>query len=106
MSVWIEWEGYGVEGNFVFMIAGWIEDTPVERTLLARALREIGVTQSPPNSHVLAETVEFQLSWYGFMDGEILPSECDEDGFTPEGDKVDAARACTFAVLEAQPALS
>jgi hypothetical protein len=96
---WVEWEGNGVDGDFIFMINAWIEDSTSERSLLAHALRSIGVTSRILSAHSLATAAELELGWYGFIDGYLVPEVCNETGFTPSGDQVDTARRCTFAIL-------
>lgn len=100
MASWVEWDGQGIDGNFVFVDDAWREDSPSERALLAHSLRAIGVTDNSANAHKLAESVEFHLSWYGYLAGELFPDVCDERGYTKDGSKVETPpQKCTFAVL-------
>lgn len=99
ITTWTEWEGVGVDGNFIFVIDSWHEDTPAERTVLARALKDIGVTSSVVSAQRLAEACHFDLGHYGYPEGELFPEVCDREGFTHNGDSVDVVRTCTFAVL-------
>lgn len=100
---WIEWEGIGVDGNFVFLIDSWRDDNPSERTLLARTLKDIGVTSSIANAQKMAESCELKHAYYGYPEGELFPEICDSRGFTCGDVPVDIARTCTFAILRSNP---
>lgn len=94
---WQEWDGnLGPQGDFIFVRDGTLVG---DRGLLAEALRADGIASGLGWGYRLSEDAQYLPGFYGYVDDELLPTACNEQGETSEGDQVRRVMPCVFAIL-------
>ena len=96
---WREWDGDlgpGQDHDLVFVRDGILVG---DRGLLAEALRADGIASGLGWGYRLAEEARFVPGFYGYVEDGRLPVACNATGETDEGDEVNRALPCVFAIV-------
>jgi hypothetical protein len=97
---WREWEGDDLPlgGDVVYVRDGALVGS---RDLLVEAIRTDGLSANLGDAYRMLDNVTFHPGFYGFLEGNIIPVLCDDDGMTDDGDQVETATPCVFASIGA-----
>lgn len=93
-SLWMEWDGSGYESKSsyqnVFYTVGHVSlDEEVVLRALASCIQRDGVADSLAEAFRFISAGEVNYGCAGYVDGDISMIECDDSGYTPEGEEVD-----------------
>lgn len=81
---WHEWEGVGLDGEDarILYTACYTDDT----ASLFDALRLAGWADARAARELVSDVRNLQVGWFGYLDGDIIPHACDQDGYSLTGD--------------------
>lgn len=107
-SLWLEWNGYGLQyvshnEPLVLFTEGHVDtENDVVKRALASAIQRIGFYDSLGQSYsaVDREGTKTRLGHFGYVDGDIVPTVCDESGLTYGGETVESAIQATWVEIE------
>jgi len=89
------YEGGGDDDLVVYLRDGWVTESA---DLLAEALRADGVVRILSHALSVAEDATLDAGWYGYVDESRDETVCNSTGETADGEVVDYARPCVFAL--------
>lgn len=100
-ELWEHWSGEGYESSsdseIIFFTEGHVDiDNEIVRRALASSLQREGIVDSLREGFDALSAGDVVLGWAGFIDGEIYLTVCDEYGYTPYGDVVEAVYDVTW----------
>ena len=96
---WHEWEGVGLAepARKILYTVGFTDDI----TALARTIQESGWVDRRAAVEI-AHVQNLRVGWHGYVDGDLVPYECDAQGFVVTGDgrSVDLVMPLTWVVVD------
>jgi hypothetical protein len=93
-SLWMEWDGLGYESirqsENIFYTVGHVSlDEEVVLRALASCVQRDGIADSLAESFRFISVGEVNYGCAGYVDGDLHLVECDDSGYTAEGEEVD-----------------
>jgi hypothetical protein len=93
---WQEWDGeHGPEGVVLFRDGQGIGDPD----LLVEAVRSDGISSGLAEAYRFVDHASYVYGFYGFVDGSNIPTACDMNGMTDDGEEVEVVVPCVFASI-------
>ncbi len=93
---WQRWDVLDDDDDLVYYTQSW---DPIDYEALATTLRVDGVVRSLWDAQVKVVSGRIDQCYYGYVDGDVVPTLCGPDGVTDSGEVVDEVIAGSFVYL-------
>jgi hypothetical protein len=93
---WQRWDVLDDSNDLIYFTQSW---DPIDAEALVKTLRTDGVVNTLWDAQVRFVAARVERCYYGYVDGDIVPTLCNPDGSTETGDFVDEAIAGVFVYL-------
>jgi len=102
--LWIEWFGEGYEeqsdSDLIYYTEEIVDiEVPLIQRALASALQRDGVVDSLNDGFNAIHGAHVGSGYMGHIGGDIIPTACDEQGYSSSGEKAESPVACTWVEI-------